>query len=240
MSEPRKTHRVLKADLTVEAVRKWLDYDPLTGILTWRVAPLWWVGIGSRADTSDGRLGYRRISFLGTQYNAHILVWFHVHGRWPIGEIDHKNNDPSDNRLENLREATRAQNLYNRRSSTPGLKGTTLRKGKWRSQIFFNKRNIILGAYDTQEEAHEAYRIAAEYFHGDFANTRSFSGPVPPPPEHEQEGLTPFLIALRDTIDYNRNHRKPIPLLSRSTVLPDDLREQLLSMHYRWHEKENN
>ncbi len=237
MPGARKSRLIPKSDVTQEMVHKFLNYDSITGVLTWRIAPHWWVEVGERADLPDSGLGYRRVQFMGRGYQAHTIAWFYVHGVWPPDELDHKNNVRDDNRISNLRLATRTQNLYNRRSSTPGLKGTTLRKGKWRAQIYVAKRNIVLGAYDTQEEAHEAYRIAAEYYHGDFANMRSFSGPVPPPPE--QEGLTPFQIALRDTIDYNRNHRKSIPLLSRSTVLPDDLREQLLSMHYRWHEKEN-
>ena len=80
--------------------------------------------------------GYRKYKKL----RAHHIVWTWVHGEWPKGEIDHINGDRSDNRIENLREVTVAQNRTNRLNSTTrtsGYKWCTQNKktGKWTVQI---------------------------------------------------------------------------------------------------------
>ena len=65
--------------------------------------------------TSHGkRGGYRKITIDGKVYSAARLAWFYKTGRWPDPEIDHINRIRDDNRWENLREATRADNLANR------------------------------------------------------------------------------------------------------------------------------
>ena len=43
----------------------------------------------------------------------HQAVWIVCKGRWPVGEIDHKNGNPRDNRIENLRECDRSDNQLN-------------------------------------------------------------------------------------------------------------------------------
>ncbi len=89
-----------------------------------------------------------------------------------LNEIDHITGDPLDNRRENLRAATRGQNIANSKRSKSGLKGTTLRpNGRWQSQICVNKRGINLGTFDTEEEAHDAYCGAAKHYFGKFANS---------------------------------------------------------------------
>lgn len=93
-------------------------------------------------------------------------------GEWPADMIDHKNRDRTDNRWENLREATRSQNNANRRaSSTHGFKGATFnrRQGRWMAQTKVNGKRVYLGYYDTPEEAHAAYVAAAERYFGEFA-----------------------------------------------------------------------
>lgn len=88
------------------------------------------------------------------------------YGREPAGEIDHINGDPSDNRIVNLREATRAQNCAN-------VKGTGVRfeekRGKWLARICVNYRQINLGRYATREEASAAYEAAKVKHRGEFA-----------------------------------------------------------------------
>jgi len=57
----------------------------------------------------------------GRKVLAHRLAWLLTYGDWPVGDIDHINHDRSDNRLENLRELTRSQNLFNRKNPFSGI-----------------------------------------------------------------------------------------------------------------------
>jgi hypothetical protein len=158
---------------TAAEVRALLDYDSSNGLLTWRAPAGHRIAIGDVAG-SIHRLGYRVLVLRGRQYAAHRIVWLHVHGEWPKSEIDHINGHRSDNRIENLREATRSQNMRNRRpnrESYSGLKGAHWNKSDntYRSVIVVEGKHIHLGCFRTAIEAHEAYcRAAAEKF-GDFA-----------------------------------------------------------------------
>lgn len=89
-------------------------------------------------------------------------------------EVDHENNNGLDNRRDNLRTATRAQNSHNSkkpRHNTSGYKGVSLYKpnNKWRAYINLNRKRIYLGYFDTPLEAYKAYCKAAEQYHGEFA-----------------------------------------------------------------------
>lgn len=116
-------------------------------------------------DQVVGRLrkdGYRRISIHGVPYFAHRLALFYVNGAWPDGDVDHINGIRSDNRLENLRPATRSQNLHNpnrkkNSSNTSGFPGVRAHGKKWVASIKINYRPIHVGTYDTPEQAHAAY-----------------------------------------------------------------------------------
>jgi hypothetical protein len=85
--------------------------------------------------------------------------------------VDHKNGDPFDNRLGNLRAATQMQNLRNRRrpAGCRELRGVSRRGRGWLATITVAGRSIRLGSYDTPAEAHEAYRRAARKYFGAFA-----------------------------------------------------------------------
>ena len=98
------------------------------------------------------------------------------HGPIPDGmDLDHINGIRNDNRIENLRIATRAENLWNKSGKVEGVKGIyrdkRRKKRPWLARIGVNGVTFSLGAYKTQEEAQEAYRIAAEKFHRAFAKT---------------------------------------------------------------------
>lgn len=166
-----RERRVLKSELTVERLREVVDYDPTTGIFRWKVHRSC-NRIGGLAGTGS-RLGYRVINIDGTLYGEHLLAWYHFYGRWPKREIDHKDCDPSNNRIQNLREADRSNQTANTRISarnTSGFKGVTKTKsGKWRAQIVHRGKHYNLGDFHTAEEAADAYRQAAERLHGEFA-----------------------------------------------------------------------
>lgn len=90
--------------------------------------------------------------------------------------VDHKNGDGLDNRKQNLRCATNAQNLCNRgknSNNTTGYKGVSYyrRTGRYAANIGAGHKRF-LGYFDTAEEAHKAYSEAAYKLHGDFAKVR--------------------------------------------------------------------
>jgi hypothetical protein len=157
--------------LTAEELRERLDYDPETGVFTWRMSNNFSYKIGDVAGSRSDK-GYVRVVVLGHVYRAHRLAWLHVNGVWPQNQIDHINGIRDDNRIENLREATNAENQRNskKRANTGcTLKGVYNDNGRFYARIWVQKKSVYLGCYDTEEEAHAAYKAAAEKEFGAFA-----------------------------------------------------------------------
>jgi len=159
--------------LTHQRLRELLDYDPETGVFTWRVNRRGrFARVGAVAGTprKDGRL---QISVDGTIYDAGPLAFLWMTGRWPARLIDHKNGDPSDDRWRNLREATYSQNganSFDRISEVP-FKGVVIEKrtGRYCARIKVNYKMINLGTFETAADAHVAYIAAARKYFGAFA-----------------------------------------------------------------------
>ena len=164
-------------------LKEWFDYNSNTGDFIWRKEPRQIRPVlGKIAGTRVKPSGYVMISVPGFGLlGAHRLAWIYVHG-CAIGgaEIDHRDTNPSNNAISNLRLATSSEQKRNKRvqsNNRSGLKGAfyhDCRKGKkWRSQIRIREngrsRLIFLGYFDTPVEAHQAYAIAAKKFFGEFA-----------------------------------------------------------------------
>jgi len=160
--------------LTLEKLKQVLDYDPASGIFTWKIQRSSSANVGDIAG-SINHAGYRRIIIGGIRYRAHRLAFFYVNGRWPIYEIDHINNIKDDNRISNLREASRCENALNRPlniQNTSGVKGVHFyrRYGKYSAQIRVNKKQIHLGFFADINAATSVIRAYREKVHGEFAN----------------------------------------------------------------------
>ena len=173
-----------RTDISVEEVRALLDFDPVTGVLTWKPRP-------TRVDhmRADGRWNaryankpvhlrasktYRAIRINGILYKAHRIAWLHYYGQWPGAIIDHKDGVRHTYRLDNLREASYSLNAMNSRrrsDNASGMKGVDFVKriGKWRARIGIGRANKYLGVFDHPESAQAAYRNAANSLHGEFA-----------------------------------------------------------------------
>lgn len=114
--------------------------------------------------------GYRMIHINRGTYRIHRIIWKMVTGKDPVADIDHINCNPLDNRFSNLREATRRQNIWNKKRKTTQLKGITqIRPNRWHARIRINGKNAYLGTFPTPELAHEAYWRKAQEIHGPFA-----------------------------------------------------------------------
>lgn len=167
--------------LTVERLREVLDYDPESGVFTWRKNLKGGVRSGDVAGcgSKHGRtIVYKKIRVDGVLYYAHRLAFLHTYGRWPISQIDHA-KDRSD-AISNLRECDPQDNVRNtriRHDNTSGFKGVTQRSGRrWIAQIQDGGSNKYLGIFDSPEKAAAAYDEAAKDRGGEFALTNRMLG----------------------------------------------------------------
>lgn len=153
-----------------------LRYDADSGLLYWRErtpdmfpskvrAPSHSCAIwnaryaGKRAFNYQDKMGYWSGRIFDVGIAAHHAVFALHHGRWPV-EIDHINRDPSDNRLENLRETTRAENLLNTnsRGGSSRFKGVywNKRDKAWQAYIKTGRKMKNLGLFKVEEDAARA------------------------------------------------------------------------------------
>lgn len=113
------------------------------------------------------------IEVSGKGYLAHRLIFLYHNGYLPK-LIDHKDRNPRNNNIDNLREATRSQNQANRKQqkNKSGFKGVHQHIGRksFYALISVNKKSFRLGSFKTAEEASVAYKNAALIHHKEFAN----------------------------------------------------------------------
>lgn len=94
--------------------------------------------------------------------------------------IDHRNGNTLDNQRHNLRICSHAENLRNMKlnsKNTSGFKGVNFLKdsGLWRARITYKGQRIILGHFNTAEEAAHAYNEACLTYYGEFARPNNIS-----------------------------------------------------------------
>lgn len=167
---------VKMADMTQARARELFNYDPLTGVLVWRHRPLsefpderaWRIWNTRFANHSAGyarRDGYHSVMVDYRRHLAHRIAWLYTYGVLPIGEIDHINGDPSDNRIANLRDVDKqgnARNAHRNVTNTSGVTGVrfcSIRQ-KWNAYIKRDNRMINLGRFETKSEAVVARKAA--------------------------------------------------------------------------------
>lgn len=165
--------RALPSDAVLLAeIRRVLDYDVKNGGFTWKAVdyPKHAFRIGRTAGGADGK-GYHSINILKHKFKVHRLVWLWHYGESSHGLLDHINGNRTDNRIENLREATLAENVRNRLRGgklATGVSEDTHGAYKARIQDATGKK-IYLGTFATEAEASAAYVGAATILHECFA-----------------------------------------------------------------------
>jgi len=83
--------------------------------------------------------------------------------------VDHIDGDGLNNQRSNLRPATRQQNSCNKKAIRNKYKGVYIFRNYYMSNITYNKKNIHLGQFNTQEAAAEAYNKKAIELFGEYA-----------------------------------------------------------------------
>lgn len=173
-------------DLTVDRLKELFHYSPTTGEFTWLCRPTpraTQIVVGSKAGHVRHE-GYVYIYIGKNQHKAHRLAWMYMYGVTPK-IIDHINGDRSDNRITNLRLATRSLNNQNKtvsRSKSLKLLGVfETKKGDFSAKIKVTLAgipiNLYLGTYSSSEKAYEVYNAAKELMHPDALSGRGPSIP---------------------------------------------------------------
>jgi len=173
-------------------LKRYVRYDEETGEFFWlprtpdmfvdsalhskdAYCAMWNTRFSGKKAGSQHKAGYYRLVINGQRILMHRAVWMYHHGECPRGELDHKDRNPSNNRIENLREASRSQNEANKRSnksSASGLQGVTWHKihRKWHARIRFERKTFSLGLFSSKADAHAAYVKAAIAHYGEFSS----------------------------------------------------------------------
>jgi len=173
---------IIAKTIPVEEVKRFLDYDPETGVITQKVSTQ-----GCKAGAVRGTInseGYVRLSIKGKIFSAHRLAWVLYYGKWPDLNVDHIDGDRTNNAIRNLRVVTQSQNLQSRKGPAKGKKGGLPigvffygKKGKYTAQIKYDGVVHLLGVFTSVEDAEEAY-LAAKRLH----HITPMSRPVETPP----------------------------------------------------------
>ncbi|TQE92541.1 MAG: hypothetical protein FKY71_19880 [Spiribacter salinus] len=175
---------LLDDTLSQEEVRERFTYNPKTGEFFHKHRPRsmfssdrdwkkWNTRYEGNLAGARSYYGYWRIIINRRHYMAHRIAWLWVHGEWPPEDIDHINGDRTDNRISNLRLATRSQNIMNskrRRTNRSGVKGVRWipARRKWRAEVGLEGDSHYIGEFDDLRAAEAAVMAARGELHGEF------------------------------------------------------------------------
>lgn len=150
--------------MTQQRLKELLDYNPDTGVFTWKVSPRRGIHPGEVAGQASQKIRVDTVL-----YKASRLAWLYMTGHWPLCEVDHRNRNPQDNRWENLRDVTgrvNSQNVGRKKNNTSGYIGVSWDKKyqKWAAYLMLDRKKIHLGYFKSKEDAAEARKKAESYY----------------------------------------------------------------------------
>lgn len=169
----------MKQRIALARLRELLTYNEDSGAFFWNVTRGSAVAGTLAGSVNDD--GYVVLRIEGKLYRAHILAWFYMTGEWPTRQVDHEDNNRTNNRWANLRLATNGENGANKpklKTNSTGFKGVSFdaKRGKHRAQVQKDGKKKHVGYFDCPTAAALAHDAAAIELHGEFAQT-NFSSP---------------------------------------------------------------
>jgi hypothetical protein len=161
--------------LDQENAKRFFDYK--NGVLYWKEKPHKFahIKVGDKAGTVKGT-GYMQTVINRKIYLNHRLIYLYHHGYIPK-IIDHIDGDKKNNKIENLREATRCQNGYNSKRTVKNFSGSrgvvwSKKAKKWQVQIKYDGKHRYIGLFEDLELADLVSKEARDKYHGQFASYR--------------------------------------------------------------------
>lgn len=165
-----------------EQLKRLFDYDPVSGVLTWRFRTGHWQHIGAHNARFSGKPAgsiatkgtnrYLVVEIDGGPRYAHRVIFKWVTGKEPPRILDHIDCDGLNNKWSNIRIASDHGNQGNRRKQRRQAKGVSITPtGRYRAYITRDGRFVHLGTFDTENEGAIAYKKAAMDYFGEFART---------------------------------------------------------------------
>lgn len=156
--------------VTQERLKELFDYQD--GNLVWKISR-GRVKAGRIAGHLNNHFDYYRVTVDKKVYFAHQLIFIFHNGYLPEN-IDHADNNPLNNKIENLRPATRSQNMFNakiHKTNSSGVKNVSWNKAdkKWVVMVRAFGSRKYLGSFDDLELADLVAMEARDKFHGQFA-----------------------------------------------------------------------
>lgn len=158
----------------LDTLRKYLSYDPETGIISWKG------GLTYQKQRPEGAAagtmskgGYLRTSIERSMYANNRIAWKMHYGADPIGVVDHEDGDKLNNRISNLRDTTQTGNVCNavrRSDNSTGFKGVVFdkRKGRFTFNLKVDGVRVAQRYFDTPEAANDCVRSLRQTLHGEF------------------------------------------------------------------------
>lgn len=164
--------------INIDYLRQIVSYDAGAGVLTWlkrpethfssaRICNSWNAKHAGKAAGAIRPSGYVYLAIDGIRHPVHRVAYALHNNEWPPHEcvIDHIDQDPSNNRIVNLRLASQKENMRNqpsRKNNSSGTMGVSFDKkqGKWVARIMVSGKSVRLGAFEIQEDAINARRLA--------------------------------------------------------------------------------
>ena len=187
-------------------VKELFDYDPDTGNLLYRYNPR---GTDKRHGDPAGTsqpTGYLQVMVSRRRYYIHRLVWLWHHGYMPKRPmvIDHIDRDPTNNRIENLREVHTRENTcntdYSKTRSETGYRGVCYLsdRDKYLAYCHQEGKRVFIGHFDDPHSAAEAYNRKIIELRGDLVDLNTIRSPLP------QEFRTPQVFDSIELPDWLR------------------------------------